>query len=138
MISGRFVWLQVLLASLFLLTPPLFAQDESIVIRVGSKKFTESVVLGEMIRFLAESENYSSEHQRELGGTRILWGALMAGEIDVYAEYTGTLLQEILVNENLSTLDQLKQSLSDKGLRMTASLGFNNTYAMAVTQQLAE
>ncbi len=116
--------------------PALAADDE--VVRVGSKKFTESVVLGEMIRLLAESAHSPATHLRELGGTRILWNALLAGEIDAYAEYTGTLFQEILVNENITSMDELNDSLRAKGLRMTGSLGFNNTYAMATSQEVAE
>ncbi len=131
------------LALVFLLTPILpdaqvLHAGEAKVIHVGSKKFTESVLLGEMIRLLVVSAGSPARHRRELGGTRILWDALLAGEIDVYAEYTGTLFQEILVNENIQSLDQLRTSLENKGLRMTGSLGFNNSYAMATTGPLAE
>lgn len=107
-------------------------------VRVGSKKFTESVILGEMAKLLAQEAGRPAHHRRELGGTRVLWGALRAGEIDVYPEYTGTLMQEILVREGLRTEAQLKQALIRHGLRMTASLGFNNTYAIGVTSELAE
>jgi osmoprotectant transport system permease protein len=107
-------------------------------VRVGSKKFTESVILGEVTRLLAQSAGYPTEHRRELGGTRVLWGALNAGEIDVYPEYTGTLMQEILVRERLKTVEQLKRSLARRGLRMTAPIGFNNTYAIGVTADTAE
>ena len=50
-----------------------------------------------------------ASHQRQLGGTRVLWNALLSGEIDAYPEYTGTLLQEILVKENLQTEAQLNR-----------------------------
>jgi osmoprotectant transport system permease protein len=128
-------FMMVVLGGVFLSTACL-ADGE--VIRVGSKKFTESVILGEMIRLLVVDEGGEVKHQRELGGTRILWGALLAGEIDVYAEYTGTLYQEILVNEGITNLEGLRASLKKKGLRMTGSLGFNNTYAMATTKPLAK
>ena len=107
-------------------------------VRVGSKVFTESVVLGEMVRLLAESTGHAAEHRRELGGTRVLWGALLAGEIDVYPEYTGTLLQEILAREKLRSLDALRRALAARGLHMTRQLGFNNTYALGVKAALAE
>ncbi|HEX9812216.1 MAG TPA: glycine betaine ABC transporter substrate-binding protein [Burkholderiales bacterium] len=107
-------------------------------VRVGSKKFTESVILGEVTRLLTQSAGHAAEHRRELGGTRVLWGALLAGEIDVYPEYTGTLMQEILVRERLRTVEQLRQSLARRGLRMTAPIGFNNTYAIGVTAGTAE
>jgi osmoprotectant transport system permease protein len=107
-------------------------------VRVGSKVFTESVVLGEMVRLLAESTGQAVEHRRELGGTRVLWGALLAGEIDVYPEYTGTLRQEILAREHLGNIDELRRALAGRGLRMTRELGFNNTYALGVKAELAE
>ncbi len=128
---------RVLALSLVLLWPAMAWAAEDDVIRVGSKKFTESVLLGDMIHLLVESTGRPAKHQRELGGTRILWGALLAGELDVYAEYTGTLLREILVNEDIADLDELRDSLAAKGLKMTGSLGFNNTYAMATTPEIA-
>jgi osmoprotectant transport system substrate-binding protein/osmoprotectant transport system permease protein len=114
------------------------ADDADRGVRVGSKKFTESVILGEMARILAQSAGYPAQHRRELGGTRVLWSALLANEIDVYPEYTGTLLQEILSREHLHTNAQLKEALAQRGLRMTPALGFNNTYAIGVTTKTAE
>ncbi|HEX9569384.1 MAG TPA: glycine betaine ABC transporter substrate-binding protein [Rhodospirillales bacterium] len=111
---------------------------EPVTIRVGSKTFTESVILGEMIKHLAASTGHRTYHRRELGGTRVLWNALLAGEIDVYPEYTGTLMQEILVHEGLRTEAALRRALAERGLRMTQSLGFNNTYAIGVKEELGE
>lgn len=105
---------------------------------VGSKSFTESVILGEMLIQLAQQRGNEARHQRQLGGTRVVWNALIAGEIDAYAEYTGTLMQEILVSEGLESEAQLEQALAKRGLRMTPPLGFNNTYAIGVTETLAE
>lgn len=130
-------WIAAAFLALAMQTAPAFATEEE-VIRVGSKKFTESVVLGEMTRLLAESAQSQATHLRELGGTQILWNALLAGEVDAYAEYTGTLFKEILVNENITSMDELNDSLRAKGLRMTGSLGFNNTYTMATSQEVAE
>lgn len=114
------------------------ADDADHGVRVGSKKFTESVILGEMTRILAQAAGYPASHRRELGGTRVLWSALLANEIDVYPEYTGTLLQEILVREHLRTNAQLVEALARRGLRMSPPLGFNNTYAIGVTAKTAE
>ena len=116
----------------------LTATGNDSTLRIGSKKFTESVILGEMARAIATAEGLPAQHQRELGGTRILWGALSAGEIDIYPEYTGTLLQEILVKENLQSEAQLRERLDQLGLRMTQPLGFNNTYAIGVSAELAD
>jgi len=126
------------LSALLLIGSAAAAPPVDAPIRVGSKKFTESVILGEVTRLLAQSAGHPAEHLRELGGTRVLWGALLAGEIDVYPEYTGTLMQEILVRERLKTVEQLRQSLARRGLRMTAPIGFNNTYAIGVTEKTAE
>jgi osmoprotectant transport system permease protein len=117
---------------------PVSGDASPVSITVGSKSFTESVILGEMLRHLAQQAGIATRHQRQLGGTRVLWNALLSGEIDAYPEYTGTLLQEILVNEHLHTDKQLKQALDERGLRMTQPLGFNNTYALGVTEKLAE
>ena len=112
------------------------AEEETL--RIGSKKFTESVILGEMAAQLAQHAGHTAIHRREIGGTRVLWGALLAGEIDVYPEYTGTLRQEILAAEDLNGDAGLGQALAQHGLRMTEPLGFNNTYAIGVTAGLAD
>ena len=111
---------------------------EPVTIRVGSKTFTESVILGEMLKHLATAAGHRAYHRRELGGTRVLWDALLGGEIDAYPEYTGTLMQEILVSEGLRTEDGLRRALAKRGLRMTRPLGFNNTYAIGVKAGLAD
>ena len=115
----------------------VLAAGESIRITVGSKSFTESVILGDMLSQLAQSAGIEASHQQQLGGTRVLWNALLSGEIDAYPEYTGTLMKETLVKENLQTEAQLKQSLAAHGLRMTRPLGFNNSYAIGMKEALA-
>jgi osmoprotectant transport system permease protein len=122
-----------------ILTPEIsLASKTPSTITIGSKTFTESVILGEIIRHLAHTHGAASEHKAQLGGTSILWNALLAGEIDTYPEYTGTLIQEILAKENLTTLIELQQSLEKKGIRMTKPLGFNNSYAIGAKEALAE
>jgi osmoprotectant transport system permease protein len=117
---------------------PLFAAETAATITVGSKSFTESVILGEMLRQLSQQAGYDAGHRRQLGGTRVLWNALLSGEIDAYPEYTGTLMQETLVSEDLRTEAELRQALAARGLRMTRPLGFNNTYAIGMKASLAE
>jgi osmoprotectant transport system permease protein len=120
-----------------LLSLPVISAETQRRITVGSKVFTESVILGEVLRHLAHHAGSEADHQRQLGGTRVLWNALLSGDIDAYPEYTGTLLHEILANEKLQTRTELHQALAARGLRMTAPLGFNNTYAIGVKQALA-
>lgn len=107
-------------------------------ITIGSKKFTESVILGEMVRILAQSAGYDAAHRRELGGTRVLWSALKSGAIDLYPEYTGTLMYEILAGEGIRDADTLRVRLTQEGLRLSAPLGFNNSYVLAMPDALAE
>jgi osmoprotectant transport system permease protein len=103
---------------------------------VGSKKFTENVILGEIVTQLLQADSINTSHIRELGGTRILWDALLKGDIDIYPEYTGTILKEILAKENLNP-DQLKLYLEKSGIGITAPLGFNNTYAIGMKRNKA-
>lgn len=107
-------------------------------VQIGSKKFTESVLLGEMLRQLVAASGHAVRHRRELGGTRVLWSALTAGDLDAYPEYTGTLTQEIFAGQGISGDAAIRNALAHRGLRMTASLGFNDTYALGVPRALAE
>jgi osmoprotectant transport system permease protein len=126
----------LLLCMLLPATPTLARADQTLI--VGSKKFTESVILGEMLRHLSTQAGHPAEHREQLGGSRILWNALIQGDIDAYPDYTGTLLQETLVQDNLKNLAELEQALLTRGLKMTSSLGFNNTYAIGISRELAE
>jgi osmoprotectant transport system permease protein len=91
-----------------------------------------------MLQQLSQAKGYSTEHERELGGTRILWNSLLAGELDAYVEYTGTIAQEILGNEGMIDEASMRARVEEHGLRMTRPLGFNNTYAIGVTADVAE
>ncbi len=105
--------------------------------QVGSKAFTESVILGEIISGLARHQGYPAIHKKELGGS-ILWSALLSGEIDIYPEYTGTLQRETFVGKNLPDDAALRQELRRHGVMMSRPLGFNNSYAIAVRQDVGE
>ena len=107
-------------------------------VRFGSKKFTESVILGELLTHLARDVGATVEHRKELGGTRVLWGALLNGDIDAYAEYSGTIQQELFAGQGIETEDQMRAVLEAQGIRMAAPLGFNNTYAIGMREADAE
>jgi len=124
----------LLIAAVLAWTLPAQAQD----VTIGSKKFTESVILGEIARQLVKSSEKSARHRRELGGTRVLWEALLKGNIDIYPEYTGTISQELLADRNIDGMDAMRIALNRQGIRMTAPMGFNNTYAIGVTAKTAE
>lgn len=115
---------------LLCLLVPSLGRAEPIV--VASKKFTESVILGEIAADLARQAGYQVEHKAELGGSRILFSALEAGEIDVYAEYSGTLEQELLRGQAID------KALAARGIVRSAALGFDNTYALGMRKQHAQ
>lgn len=106
-------------------------------VRVGSKNFTEGVILGEVATRACVAVGATAEHRRQLGGTAVLWRALRAGEIDAYPEYTGTLAAELLRGVDARDLAGLRRALAREGVAMTAPLGFNNTYALGVPEALA-
>jgi osmoprotectant transport system permease protein len=106
-------------------------------VKVGSKVFTESVILGEIATQLGNASGVDTVYLSQLGGTRILWEALIAGRIDAYPEYTGTIAQELLPGTP-PTIEALRTALAKKGLGITDSLGFNDTYALGVPEAFAE
>jgi osmoprotectant transport system permease protein len=128
--------LALLLAGGLLLAAGDSAPDERAIV-VGSKNFTEGVVLGELIRALASTES-PAEHRQALGGTRLVFNALVSGEIDVYAEYTGTLTHEILAQEQPKSREEIRDILAESGLRMSESLGFRDNFALGMRKDLAE
>lgn len=108
--------------------------------RLGSKTFTESYILGELLAQKIEREFPQVRIDRRLGmgGTGILFEALRTGNLDFYPEYTGTIAEAILKQPDLKSWDEINESLREIGLQMSRPLGFNNTYAIAVTRELAE
>ena len=76
-------------------------------VRVGSKSFTESVVLGELATHLARAEGIEALHVEGLGGTRLVWESLLAGQIDLYPDYTGTITQEILSGTEIDSTSNM-------------------------------
>jgi osmoprotectant transport system permease protein len=106
-----------------------YAADD--VLRVGSKRFTESYILGEVLTQTAK--HYAkAEHRQGLGNTAIVLAALRSGAIDVYPEYLGTIDLEILKNPAPTSLAQMREALGPLGLGVGIPLGFNNSYALAV------
>jgi glycine betaine/choline ABC-type transport system substrate-binding protein len=132
------------------------AQDKPTV-KIGSKDFTEQVLINEMLAQLLENAGYPVERQLNLGGSAIVHQALVNGDIDTYIEYTGTGLLAIL---NLTLADAatptagaaatpmagvdpvyetVKREYKDQfNLVWLDPLGFNNTYTLALTQEKAQ
>ena len=112
------------------------AADKPVV--VGSKRFTESYVLGELVRQTLQAGGVAADHRQGLGNTAIVEQALSSGAIDVYPEYTGTIVREILKRDGTGEanppLAQLNAWLLPRGLKAAVPLGFNNTYALAMRE----
>ena len=114
---------------------PLFAGEPIV---VASKNFTESYLLGEIIAQRLEQAGMEVDRRFGLGGTLICFEALLAGEIDVYVEYSGTLERTILKLGQRTSILELNERLLSRGLSLLSPLGFNNTYAIAVRKEVAE
>jgi osmoprotectant transport system permease protein len=99
---------------------------------VGSKKFTESYVLGGIAKTVLERAGFAVQERAGMGGTIILWQALSGGQIDVYPEYTGTIGEEILKTKQPLSEDKMRRALAGFGIGMSVNLGFNNTYALVM------
>ena len=117
---------------------PAIAAHASDSLTVGSKRFTESYILGEIVRQTAGSaDGTAAVHKPGLGNTGIVFEALKTGAIDVYPEYTGTIAREILRNAGNMDLAAINRELAPIGLTAGVPLGFNNTYALAMREQQA-
>ena len=106
---------------------------------VGSKRFTESYILGEIV---ARSARQTGEarvlFKPGLGNTAVVFSALKSGAIDIYPEYTGTIAFELLGIESGTTLADINRSLAPSGLAASVPLGFSNTYALAMAEATAQ
>lgn len=126
--------MRIALLFVFFVTSALAADP----IVAGSKKFTESYVLGEIAKTVLERSGFAVEQRAGMGGTIILWQALLDGQIDLYPEYTGTIDEEILKTKDRLSEDAMRQSLEKLGIGMSTELGFNNTYALVMRRAEAE
>lgn len=107
-------------------------------VRVGSKIFTESYILAEIISQKIENSGLEVERQFGLGATGISFQAVESNQIDLYVEYTGTISQAVLKHEKARNWQEISSILEPKGLWISKSLGFNNTYAIAVKKSFAQ
>ena len=126
------------LASLALCYPVSGADSTPGKLTVGSKRFTESYILGELVCQTLQTSGAACEHKQGLGNTGILEQALSSGAVDVYPEYTGTIVRELLKREGNPSLAELNQWLAPRGLKAGVPLGFNNTYALAMREADAQ
>ncbi len=113
------------------------ASNSSIV--MGSKKITESVILGDIGIKLLSANGLPVIHRQELGLSQILWRSLLRGDIDIYPEYTGTLIKELLPEYNLKNLSEIQIKLRQKfGVGTFDPFGFVNNFALGISEELGE
>jgi osmoprotectant transport system permease protein len=125
----RLIWVLglLLLASL--------AWSQAVV--VGSKKFTESYVLGEIAKKTLQDAGFKVEHKEGIGATGIVWAALTKGDIGLYPEYTGTISEEILKKPGID-IEAMRSELQKLGIGMSKDLGFNDGYGLAMQRSEAK
>src|SRR5262252_7627904 len=131
-------WSFVLVAGLliYVLSTLAPAAGSRQVVRVGSKNFTEQIILGELIAQRLEQAGLAVERRLNLGGTFICDRALRSGDIDVYVEYTGTadtaVFKDAAETDPARVLARVRQQYAAAGLAVLAPLGFENTFAILV------
>ena len=112
------------------------------VVVLGSKNFTEQEVLGEIVAGLLESRGFRVERRLNLGGTTLCHEALRSGQLDLYVEYTGTALTEVLKlpagGDPASVLQAVRTAYAPLGITVGEPLGFNNSFALVMRPADAE
>ncbi|MBX4258664.1 ABC transporter permease subunit [Clostridium estertheticum] len=111
---------------------------------VGSKNFSEQLILGDMVSSLIEAKTkYKVERKLNLGATNVVFTAMKSKDVDLYVEYTGTALVNILKQPTMTdpkkVYEASKAGMAKKyGIEMLNPIGFNNTYVIAVKKDFAK
>ena len=131
---------KLLLVAVILLLPACSRGTQTIT--VGSKNFTESVILGEVIAQKLEQAGCRVDRKLDLGGTLVCDRALVAGGLDVYPEYSGTALTAILAKplnrDHAAVMRDVERAYAGRALHWGPPLGFENTFAMIVRRADAQ
>jgi len=135
---NSFRWSAVVAFVAAILLAPVHAQQP---VRVGSKNFTEQFVLAEIYAQALEAAGIKTEKKLNLGGTLIAHKALEEKQIDMYPEYTGTMLLAVLKLESMTdpkaVHDKVKDEYAKKGLVVLNQANVNNTYVLVVRPEVA-
>lgn len=111
---------------------------------IGSKFFTEQVILAELLaQHIEETTGIPVERKTNLGGTLLIHKAMLAGDLDLYVEYTGTALTAVLgeqpQGDSAATYQRVKAQYAERfAFDVTEPLGFENTFAMVIRSEDAE
>jgi osmoprotectant transport system substrate-binding protein len=139
LIFKSFIFESLLLTLAFLsLLPAVGCESHANRIVIGSKDFTEQLILGEMFAQIIEAKTHLPVERRfYLAGTFICQQAILAGRIDIYPEYTGTALTAVLKQppsgDKVEVYRRVKQEYKEKfGLAVGPPLGFDDTFAMVI------
>lgn len=135
--TGHAILSRPLLAALVLGLAGVLLPVRAAEVVVGSKRFTESYVLGELVRQVLVEAGIPAVHRQGLGNTAVMEQALATGSVEVYPEYTGTIVRELLKKEGSPALEELNAWLAPRGLKAAVPLGFNNSYALAMREDQA-
>jgi osmoprotectant transport system permease protein len=120
-------------------TSAFAAQAANDTLRIGSKRFTESYILAQVLAQTSAPHTASPPAVLQgLGNTAIVYSALRSGSIDLYPEYLGTISLEILKNKTPMSLAEMNAALAPLGLGAAIPLGFNNGYALAMREDTAQ
>jgi osmoprotectant transport system substrate-binding protein/osmoprotectant transport system permease protein len=120
----------------------IYARIDQSAVVVGSKNFTEQVILGELVAQLLEADGLHVDRRLNLGGTFVCDRALRSGDLDVYVEYTGTavtaVFHEEVPHDSEQALARARQLYARGGLTLLEPLGFNNTFTILVRSRDAQ
>jgi len=137
------IWASIIVLIIILSTvaTSFFTTKDKII--VGSKNFSEQLILGDMVSSLIENKtNYKVERKLNLGGTNVVFSAMQSKTVDLYVEYTGTGLVNILKKPTMTDATKVynivkKDFATNYNIEMLKPLGFNNTYVIAVKKDFA-
>ena len=133
-----------LVAFIFLFPSAGHVSGNARTVSIGSKDFTEQEILGNMVADLIEDRtNIIVNRKLSLGGSQVCFSAVKTGDIDFYIDYTGTAYSDILKHLPISDVEQVYQTVKKEykdqlDLEVLKQMSFNNTYTLAVTQDMAE
>ena len=135
--GGRALPVAATLALLVVTGSAAMASRSAGAIVVGSKNFTEQLILGEIVaQTIEQATGLTVQRRLNLGGTLICDRALLNGDIDVYVEYTGTALTAVFhdppSNDPGTVMETVRRRYADSGRTLLRPLGFNDTFAMLV------
>ena len=116
----------------------LFSQTDAKKIIIGSKRFTESFILGEVAKQVLEKHGFDVEHRMGIGTVGMMWEALKNGDIDIYPDYDITLKEEILGSQKNLTFQEIRKGLDEFKIDITKYLGCWSGFALIMNKDEAE